>query len=405
MGLEIVRQLNVDFHDAKYISINAKQYDKASRFILITCCNQGVITPIENDSNYAFIRYRKPDSLGVFNSCKITDEGKILIELTEQMLSTIGKSDADLVIVHNESGSVDVDISTGEIIVGNGSSILSTMHFYINVIESSLDNTEIESSYEYDALNDLLIKATADYTNVINAVKVLEENAKLSETNAKTSEINAKTSETNAKISENNANASELSAKESENMATVKATESSQFASNSAQSAIEAANSAKVSTDKADESSGYAVLSQSYAVGGTNTRENEDTDNSKYYYSKTKNISDTLGGLFLPKGTIEFSQLQSVDKGAGYVYHIKNDFTSDNTFKDGGGVLYPAGTNVYCTSDGYWDCFVGGNLTVTDDDNGNVEFVYVNLYDIQSIVELQSRIEALEKQTTLEITE
>ena len=195
MSLEIVKQLNVDFHDAKYISINAKQYDKASRFILITCYNQGVITPIRNTSNYAFIRYRKPDSLGVFNSCEITNEGKILIELTEQMLSTVGKSYADLVIVHNESDGVEIDISTGEIIVGDGSSILSTMHFCVNVIESSLDNTEIESSYEYNALNDLLVKAMADYTNVINVVKVLEENAKLSEANAKTSEENAKISE------------------------------------------------------------------------------------------------------------------------------------------------------------------------------------------------------------------
>lgn len=32
----------------------------------------------------------------------------------------------------------------------------------------------------------------------------------------------------------------------------------------------------------------YALLSKSYAVGGTGTREGEDTDNAKYYYEFIK---------------------------------------------------------------------------------------------------------------------
>lgn len=443
MNLEVVKQLKIDFHDAKYISINAKQYDKSSRFILITCYNSGTIFTLENNNNYAFIRYRKPDDLGVFNSCEITDEGKILVELSEQMLSVVGKSYADLVIVHNESISdVNIDEDTGELIIGDNSSILSTMHFCINVIEGAFDNTEIESSYEYNALNELIVKVTADYTYIMNSCKDSEENAKQSEVNAATSEVNAKesenkvktseenakisevnskeseekakSSETNAKVSEENASISELNAKKSENTAITKATESSQSASNSAQSATESANSAKISADKAIESSDYATLSKSYAVGDTGTRVDEDVDNSKYYYLQTKSVNDSVGGSFVPMGTIEFSELQSVSKDTGYMYHISDDFITDNTFKCGAGVALPAGTNVYYTSDGYWDYFVTKTLIVTDDDNGNVTIRYSTdsittneEYDVlnQTILDLKERIKALENSTVLEIVE
>ena len=102
-----------------------------------------------------------------------------------------------------------------------------------------------------------------------------------------------------------------------------------------------------------------ATLSQSYAVGGTNTRFNEDTDNAKYYYQSTKIINDSLNGVFSPQGTIQFSELQSAVKGVGCLYNISDSFITDDTFKCGAGISYSAGTNVYYTSDGYWDCLVG----------------------------------------------
>lgn len=73
----------------------------------------------------------------------------------------------------------------------------------------------------------------------------------------------AKTSETNAKESETNAKESEINAKNSENIALT----------------------------KADESLVNANLSKSYAVGGTGTREGEDSDNSKFYSEQAGNIT------------------------------------------------------------------------------------------------------------------
>ena len=151
-------------------------------------------------------------------------------------------------------------------------------------------------------------------------------NAKTSETNAKKSETNASTSATNAKTSETNAKKSETNAKTSE-------------------------TNAKASETK----------SQSYAVGGTNSRTGENTDNAKYYCEKAKQSLSRLANALVPMGTITFSELSGKLSSAaiGDYYNISDAFTSNSTFKDGADVKYPAGTGVYKTADGYWDCMPG----------------------------------------------
>ena len=66
----------------------------------------------------------------------------------------------------------------------------------------------------------------------------------------------------------------------------------------------------------------------------------------------------------MPMGTISFSELANVDKMAGYVYNIRDDFVTDARFAEGTGKSYTAGTNVYYTAQGLWDCF-GGSAPVT----------------------------------------
>ena len=53
-------------------------------------------------------------------------------------------------------------------------------------------------------------------------------------------------------------------------------------------------------------------------------------------------------------------------------------------------------------------CFAGGNLTVIDDDNGNVEFITCKIIEddaLKTIEALQERIKALEEQTVLGVVE
>lgn len=330
MSLSVTKKLNVDLHDTKYITLNAKQFDRASRFILVTCYDQGNVVKLSNTINYAYIRYKKADDLGVFNSCKITDDGKILVELTEQMLAVPGMCYADLVLLDTsssyETSSIDETVSivndyydgqgnlrlighppiyatddnqgnvtiasiaeSGEIVF-TGADVISTMLFCINVIGTALNNINIESSSEYNGLSELLSKATVNYEDVIN-------------------------------------------------------------------------------------------------------RCNTSAENAEHYYEQIKTISNQIDGGFIPNGTITFSELNSVVKEVGYTYHISDDFITDDTFKSGAGISYPAGTNVYYTADGYWDCLV--ELSTTTE---------TILLLKQIVSNLQTRVSELESQIVLGIT-
>ena len=274
----LIININIDFYDKKYILINAKQLDKNSRFLSVTCYNHGELCSINASEHSAYIRYKKSDNNSVFNFCQIDRKGKILVELTEQMLISDGICSADLVIVNK--GSAEVDAETGEIVAINNAAILSTMPIHIDVVGSPIDNSDVESSYEYNALNELLEKAETDYQEVVlmaksyaiggtgvranensdnakyyseqalqsaneaesNASKIIQSesnvveytnnaltysqnaqtymnNTKTYMDNAKVSETNASTSEQNAKASETNAKTSELNAKTSESNA------------------------------------------------------------------------------------------------------------------------------------------------------------------------------------------
>lgn len=102
-----------------------------------------------------------------------------------------------------------------------------------------------------------------------------------------------------------------------------------------------------------------ATLAESYAKGGTGTRTGEDTDNAKHYKDRCEQIAASLEGGFIPMGTISFAQLPTENIGNGWMYNISDAFTSDSRFEDGGGKNYAAGTNVYYTAQGKWDCMAG----------------------------------------------
>lgn len=152
MNLEIIKRIDVDFYNNKLVHVNAKQND-TSRFIMITCYNQGQRVSLDNMTNTAYIRGRKPDDNGFLNPCLITENGEVLAEMTNQMLLV--------------PGNVFVDI----LIYNSSETIVSTMNFCINVVATPLDNLEVESSSEYNALNELMISAKREYDYVIQECK------------------------------------------------------------------------------------------------------------------------------------------------------------------------------------------------------------------------------------------
>ena len=412
--LQTTTNINVDFYDKKHILINAKQLDRDSRFLSVTCYNHGKPYSLNSGEHAAYVRYRKADNYGVFNNCDINNKGNIIVKLTEQMLAADGICYADLVIVNK--GEAEVNPNTGEIneLIANAS-VLSTMTFCIDVSEVPVANSDIESTHEFILLNENLEKYWADFedvmktskswavggtgikgrdnedtdnskyyakqssnsanasnTSALNAAeseriageykdtaiehsgnaytymtdaKNSMDNANESETNAANSANAAATSETNAKISETNSKTSETNAATSETNAKISETNSKNSEQNTKTSETNALNSAN--------------RAQSYTVGGTGTRDDEDYDNAYYYYNLIKNIVIGLDTGFIPMGTISFSELASVEKATGYVYNISDDFVTDESFREGSGKSYTAGTNVYFCASGQWDCFGG----------------------------------------------
>lgn len=215
-----------------------------------------------------------------------------------------------------------------------------------------------ESSMKNAAMSEINAKASED------AAKASETAAKTSETNAKASETAAAKSATAAATSETNAKASETSASQYAATATSEAASASQSASTATDKATIATQKATEIIGKAESAADSATKAQSYAVGGTGSREGEDSDNAKYYYQQAKDVSEGLKGGLQPHGTVAFADLPALpDVNAGWMYNISDEFTTTADFKEGAGNAVPAGANIYKTSDGKWDVLAGTPVT------------------------------------------
>lgn len=215
-----------------------------------------------------------------------------------------------------------------------------------------------ESSQQAAAMSEINAKASE------NAAKASETAAKTSETNAKASETAAAKSATAAAISETNAKASETSASQSAAAATSEAASASQSASTAIDKATIATQKATEIIGKAESAADSATKAQSYAVGGTGSREGEDSDNAKYYYQQAKDVSEGLKGGLQPHGTVAFADLPALaDVSTGWMFNISDEFTTVDDFKEGAGNVIPAGANIYKTSDEKWDVLAGTPVT------------------------------------------
>ena len=215
-----------------------------------------------------------------------------------------------------------------------------------------------ESSQQAAAKSEANAKANED------AAKASETAAKTSETNAKASETAAAKSATAAATSETNAKASETSAGQSAATATSEAASASQSASTATDKATIATQKATEIIGKAESAAESATKAQSYAVGGTGSREGEDSDNAKYYYQQAKDISEGLKGGLQPHGTVAFADLPALaDVSTGWMFNISDEFTTTDDFKEGAGNVISAGANIYKTSDEKWDVLAGTPVT------------------------------------------
>jgi len=278
-----------------------------------------------------------------------------------------------------------------------------TVAFYIDkdgkvsaiVKEGSIEEKHLEPNYlakikvevaKAESSQQAAAKSETNAKASENAAKASETAAKTSETNAKASETAAAKSATAAEASESNAKVSETSASESSATATEKASSASQSADTAAEKADIATQKAAEIIGKAESAEESATKAQSYAVGGTGSREGEDSDNAKYYYQQAKDVSEGLKGGLQPHGTVAFADLPALaDVSTGWMFNISDEFTTTDDFKEGAGNVIPAGANIYKTSDEKWDVLAGTPVTgikgVNEDSfrRGNVELTAENV--------------------------
>lgn len=131
----------------------------------------------------------------------------------------------------------------------------------------------------------------------------------------------------------------------------------------------------KENVDKAAASAAAAAEAQNAANA---YKDNAKTymDNANAYAKEAKTAASSITGALKPKGTIRFAELPALSIiAAGDMYNISDEFISTDSFKDGGDITYPAGTNVYKTEDGMWDCLAGqlGDYLMKDDIDTAIE--------------------------------
>ena len=274
MDYNIIKEIDLDFYNRKNIFVEAKQYDVNSRYILVSCHNQGSTCILDKNIHTASVRYKKSDESVVFNSCEITDDGKILIKLTQQMLSSPGNCIADIMV-----------FSAGEEPCSE-----STMKFYVNVIPNPYPNEEIESSNEFGALEDLMNKALADYEYVMENAQKSADDAANSAAESHSSAILAESyahGGTGTRDGEDNDNAKKY--KELAESYAEDALNSKNIATEKAEEASNSADSAKESENKSAE---YESTTLQYKNEAENARDNaKESEEKALEYKESAELS------------------------------------------------------------------------------------------------------------------
>lgn len=132
----LTKSLYLEIDKPNYVPIYTVQYDYNSRFYEITILNNS--QPLDLTGIRVIVAGKKPDGKDVFNSCKVLDakKGIIQLELTEQMNAVNGASEYAL-----------------ELFSADG--MLSSQPFKL-IVTRSIISKSVESSKELGALKDAL---------------------------------------------------------------------------------------------------------------------------------------------------------------------------------------------------------------------------------------------------------
>ena len=286
-------------------TIHVVQYDDSLPILAVKLFSDGQQYTIPSNADIS-IKLGKSDGKFVYNPALGCDSDRHIVyfEITYQMV----------VLAETVSPIIELRI---------GTSIAASSSIGIIIDRNPIQREDIESMSEWKT-----IQASVDYAR--EAVSAAA--------SASASRSAAQISEQNALIHKNSAQSAAINAKTS---------------ADSADANAERAEAARENVEK------YAEISKKYAVG-----ENGDTENAKYYYERTKNISESFSGALRPIGTVAYTELPDLeDVAEGDMYNISEEFVTDDSFKEGANIVVPCGSNIYKTADGKWDILAGSPVT------------------------------------------
>lgn len=145
------KDVYLDFTTKDLVTILCTQYDKDSRTYTIHFLDDAKPFLINKTNRKVMFKMTKKDNKKVLDDCAINSDGTVNFELTEQICVFHGIYDVQFVLFDS-----------------NDMSVVYTMPFRLNITKSVTDNVEIESSDEFNALNNMILKET-------ERIKIVEE--------------------------------------------------------------------------------------------------------------------------------------------------------------------------------------------------------------------------------------
>lgn len=262
--------------------IHAMQGDYDAEVIIATLYDKNTIYNIDSSTKVILQGVTESGGLIVYDNIIINDEHSVTFPLTKEMLAEYGDISFILSLVdtnnkQKKSTFPFIVKNTKEITVSTPVLILQAITDYVNRAEAAAKTSETNAEVTTDNKN-----------STIQAMQTTIEQSSLAKQYAENSLTSANNSASSASSAFENANTAKEKASEADISAT-NAKTSEKNAKLSEDNSKKNAQNALQSEQNANES---AILSQSYAIGNTQTRDNEDTDNSKYYSEQAKKYAD-----------------------------------------------------------------------------------------------------------------
>lgn len=162
----------LDFFAKDIISIPCTQYDKDARTLIIHLLDKGKIFNLDSTKHTLLFKMTKKDNTKILNEADINSDGTATYIITEQSCIYAGVYDIQFMLI---------DISD--------ETIIHTMPAKLSITQTVADNVQIESSNEFNALNNLFTDLQAKLYNhyfvltedkdIAGGVPSLDENTKV----------------------------------------------------------------------------------------------------------------------------------------------------------------------------------------------------------------------------------